>query len=214
MSSPPHPQGHRAFAASPPARRAWLVVIGAGLVALAGLWLLGLGRFVRAEPPFSVTLPVTSTAAAPPGDEVDLASWRAGPTVRASSYHRDPFAHHHPAFVVDGRVGPTAVEKWMSAPGDQHPWIEVLWREPHDVSRVVIQHAGQYEADEYTLDRYRLTCLRAPGVTDGGVAITGNRARLAIHPLDCRGARGIRLDGQPRVAGDPVRIYELEAWGR
>ena len=213
MSSHHHLPGHPA-AVPRPGRSVWSIVLGAALVLLAGTWLLGLARFVRAEPTFVVTLPVTLPVQTGPADEEqNLASWRRGPTVRASSYHRDPFSHHHPAFVVDGRVAPAVVEKWMSAPGDQHPWIEVIWREPHDVSRVVLQHAGQYEADAYTLDRYRLTCLPAPG-TGAVVSINGNQARLAIHPVACRGARGIRLDAQPRVPGDPVRIYEIEAWGR
>lgn len=180
-----------------------------GLLALA--WLVGLSRFVLSTGAASMTLPRLSP---PPDDEHNLAGFRLGPTVRVSSYHRDPYVQHHPLFVVDQRVGPTLLEKWVSAAHDRQPWLEITWREPRALDRIVLRHAGEYEHASYTLDDYTLTCLRdGPG---GGpsVSIVGNHASLAIHPLACTGARGVRLQARSLAPGAVVRLFELEAWGR
>jgi hypothetical protein len=190
--------------------------VAALFVMVAGGWLFGLVRYLRADGSVSVTLP---RQAPPPADEHNVASWRWGPTVRVSSYHHDPFAQHHPAFLVDERVGPSTLEKWASLPEDAHPFVEIVWREPRTISRVVLRHAGEYESDAETLAAYRLTCLHDGG---GGrdllrgttLSVVGNRARVAIHPLACANARGLRLDATPGRPGTMVRLYEIEAWGR
>jgi hypothetical protein len=186
------------------------------VVGLAAAWLFGLLRFVRAAPIFAVTLP---RQAADPPEEHNLGALRFGPTVRASSFHRDPYVLHHPAFLVDERVGPSLLEKWVSASDDPHPWVEISWREPRDLARVVLRHAGAYETAAYTLARYTLTCLR--GDDAGGVvrseialAVNDNHAAVAIHPLLCPRSRGVRLDTAPGAPGAPVRLYEIEAWGQ
>jgi hypothetical protein len=191
-------------------------ILAAAAIALAGAWLWGLAGFLRAAPFVSVTLP---RQADPPADEHNLASWRWGPTVRASSYHRDPFAQHHPAFLVDERLGPSLIEKWASADGDRQPWVEITWREPRALARVVVRHAGEYESDGYTLAKYTLTCLRSGGPgRDPTLAttaiVTDNKSRVAIHPLICADAVGVRLDAQPSAPGALVRLYEIEAWGQ
>ena len=194
--------------------RAGGIVGVAVIVAILGAaWLFGLVRFVSA--PGIAVLPLPRQAT-PPREAHDLAAWRYGPLVRASSYYRDPISQHHPLFLVDGRVAPTLLEKWMSSEVDPAPFIEIIWREPHDLDRVVIKHAGEYESASLTLARYRLSCLQQEagqlrvGIT---LEVEGNRASLAVHPLSCPHARGIRLDGHPRSAGEPIRIYEIEAWG-
>lgn len=144
--------------------------------------------------------------------EQNLAAWDLGPTVRASSYFRDWAAQHHPAFLVDGRARPEPIEKWASGPRDRHPWVEIEWREPHDLARVVLTHAGRFEPAAYTVRRYGVTCLRPGG--GPSIAVRDNVQPVATHELDCPGARGVRLDFQPNDERDVVRLYEIEAWGR
>jgi hypothetical protein len=177
-----------------------------GLVAVA--WLLGLASFVAADGHFQATLPRRRSS---PPYLHNLALWDLGPTVRASSYFGDWSGHHHPLFLVDGRDRPELVEKWASAERDRHPWIEILWREPHDLERVVIRHAGSVENPALTARRYRITCLteRGPGPW---LDVEGNDAAVAEHPMSCRRARGIRIAFERH--GDVVRVFEVEAWGR
>ena len=226
MSPPPSPTGAPAPAAASAsaagpaprtsARNGVAVILVSLLALLGGAWLFGLARFLRADGGISVTLPRQGE---PPAEEHNLASWRWGPTVRVSSYHRDPFAHHHPAFLVDERLGPSPLEKWASEPRDRHPWIEITWREPHDLSRVVLRHAGEVEGDALTLERYKVTCLRDSGTgvapaPEIAVVINDNQLRVAIHPLPCARARGVRVQVEPRAADTMARLYEIEAWGR
>jgi hypothetical protein len=176
---------------------------------LAGAWLLGLGAFVAADGHFEATLP---RQRAEPTHEHNLARWDLGPTVRASSYFADWSAHHHPLFLVDGFASPDLVEKWASGERDARPWVEILWREPHDLERVVIRHAGWLEDPASTARRYTLRCLGAFG-RGPSLDIDGNQEAVATHVLRCAEARGIRIDFQ-RNGDDIVRVFEVEAWGR
>jgi hypothetical protein len=188
------------------ARRSWVRAL---VAFLAAAWLLGLSRLLAAHGLIAVTL---NRRDAPPNGEHNLASFRYGPTIRASSYYRDPLAHHHPLFVVDERAEPTLQEKWTSSPGDEHPWIEVRWREPRRLGRVVIRHAGSRESDALTVRRYTIACLTESGA-GRSVVVTDNESSVATHTLGCDFARGVRLDLHPE-RGDLARIYEIEAWGR
>lgn len=175
-------------------------VLGAGL-------LFGLVRFLRAD---GVTTLRFVRIQAPPADEHNLADWRLGPTVRASGYHRDPLAHFHPVFLVDARTSPSVNEKWVSPPGPGS-WIEITWREPRNLERVVLRHAGELEPG-LSLASYTVQCLREGG-PGPSIEVAVNRANLAVHALACPGARGIRF--QPLLEHREVaRIYEIEAWGR
>jgi hypothetical protein len=182
--------------------------LAAAALLLGGL-VFGLVRFVRESGIPTVVLPRHDR---PPAEEHNLASLRLGPTVRVSSYHRDPISQHHPLFLVDGRTAPTLLEKWVSAGPDRQPWVELTWREPRALARVVIRHAGEYEGKELTLAHYKLVCLR-PGGPGPTLEVTDNRAGLAVHELSCSGAHGVRLEAHPS-GKDLVRIYEIEAWGR
>jgi hypothetical protein len=186
-----------------------LVALGFA-AATAGAWLFGLVRFVGATGQFEARLP---RRLAPPAGEHNLAAQQYGPLLRASSYNRNPVSYHHPWFLVDGRAQPQLIEKWASAPRDRSPWVEIRWREPRQLDRVVLRHAGGLEGDHLTLRNYTLTCLRegGPPVT---LQVRDNHARLASHPLACAGARGVRLDAQLPAATDIVRLYELEAFGQ
>jgi hypothetical protein len=181
-----------------------------GLVLLGGLWLRGLVSFVAADGHFELTLPRLRN---PPAGLHNLSLWDLGPTIRASSFYGDWGSHHHPAFLVDGRVHPDQVEKWASAEHDRHPWVEISWREKHDLERVVIRHAGSVEATDLTAHRYTLHCL-----DDGGQApsleVTSNEDSVATHQLVCTQVRGIRIDFVPKDSKDIIRIYEVETWGR
>jgi len=176
---------------------------------LVAAWLFGLVSFVAADGHFEATLPRQRKE---PRGLHNLALWHLGPTVRASSYFADWTSHHHPLFLVDGREHPDLVEKWASAETDRRPWLEIRWREEHDLERVVIQHAGMLENSGFTVRRYGVRCLLASG-PGPRLDVEANEAPIATHELVCPRARGIRIDFV-RNGNDLVRIYEVEAWGR
>jgi hypothetical protein len=176
---------------------------------VAVLWGVGFVRFLTAPRAVTIALPVLSPH--PPGEH-DVAAARFGPTVRVSSYLADVYNQHHPAFLVDERQSPTRVEKWASDVGDRAPWVEIRWRGAHDVSRVVIDHAGAFEDHGMTSRAYSITCLTAAG-TGPALAVHDNTAQVATHPIDCRAAVGLRVDFAIGD-NDVVRVYEIAAWGR
>lgn len=176
---------------------------------MAVAWLFGLASFVAADGHFEAALP--RQRAQPTGIH-NFSLWELGPTVRASSYLSGWNEQHHPLFLVDGRQWPGVVEKWASAQGDRHPWVEILWQKPHDLERVVLRHAGWRETPAFTARRYAIRCLTATG-QDAVVTIAANEAAVAAHELPCRQARGIRLEFE-RNDDDIVRLFEVETWGR
>jgi hypothetical protein len=176
---------------------------------VAGFWVSGLVAFASTRGVLSVTLPRRRPD---PPERHNLASWDLGPTIRASSYHDDLGTQHHPAFLVDGRAFPDPIEKWASSERDRHPWVEISWREPHDVDRVLVRHAGDREFTEYTARNYRIRCLLERGVGPS-VDVKDNRESVASHAIECQRARGVRLDIEPNGPTEIVRVYEVEAWG-
>lgn len=177
---------------------------------LVAAWLFGLVCFALADGHFETTLPRQQT---PPAHSHNLSSWQYGPTVRASSYYADWGGHHHPLFLVDGEANPDLVEKWASGADDRHPWVEVLWREPHDLERVVIHHAGVRESSDFTLRHYSVACLTAHGIGPT-IHVDNNQDAVATHELACAQVRGVRVRFEPNDKNDIVRVYELETWGR
>jgi hypothetical protein len=176
---------------------------------LAGSWITGFALFLRASPVVTVALPAVAHH---PTAEHDLAAARYGPTLRVSSYLADVYNQHHPAFLVDEQRHPTRVEKWASDAGDRKPWVEIRWRGAHDVSRVVIEHAGSVEDPGLTARTYTLTCLTASG-RGPVLAVHDNTDAVATHPLACAAAVGLRVDFELDGA-DIVRVFEIAAWGR
>jgi hypothetical protein len=179
-----------------------------GLVVCA--WTFGLLTFMRADGHFEATLPRSKT---PPAGLHNLSLAEFGPTVRASSYYMDSDQHHHPLFLVDGRELPLKVEKWTSKRGERRPWVEILWREPHDLERVIIHHAGLFESGALTNRIYSIRCLTADG-TGPRVDVDKNEDAIATHPLVCHRARGVQIKFYLDKDDDLVRIYEVETWGR
>lgn len=179
------------------------------LIVLALAWLCGAIGFVRSDGSLELTLAPKGT---PPTGEHNLASYRWGPRLRASSYHRDPGSHHHPLFLVDGRRDPSLIEKWASSRADRAPWIEIAWREPRALAKVVIAHAGAHEPKP-NLARYSLRCLSASG-SGAPLMVDHNIAAIASHPLPCARALGVRIDFALRDDEDRARVYEIEAWGQ
>lgn len=176
---------------------------------LALIWLFGAVGFLRADGVARLTLPRRAT---PPKGEHNLASYLWGPTLRASSYYREPSAHHHPAFLVDEREDPGTLEKWASTFRDRRPWVEVEWREPRSVTRVVLRHAGYHEDSDMTLNRYTLRCLGEGEQPE--LKVSDNHDDMATHKLACRAARGVRATFYLKKADDMARLYELEVWGQ
>jgi hypothetical protein len=181
-----------------------------GLALLGGLWLCGLVLLVSADGHFEVVLPRTRT---PPAEFHNFSLWDLGPTIRASSFFADWEAHHHPAFLVDGRTWPSKVEKWTSAERDRHPWVEITWREKHDLERVVIRHAGSVEWEAMTAHCYTLRCL-TDGEQGPSLEVMSNQDAVAAHDLVCPQARGLRIEFVPNDSKDIIRVFEVETWGR
>lgn len=176
-----------------------------------GVFLLGMYRFAAAEGTVAWSVP---RSARPPHEEHNLALFRWGPQVVASSYHRDPHMQHHPGFLVDGRVNPGLAEKWVSHPRDRAPWTEVRWSEARTIARVVIWHAGVLESAAMTGKNYLIRCLRDSG-SSPSLKITGNVDPIATHTLACERAHGIRVEWSLDGLQDGLaRVYEVEVWGR
>lgn len=189
------------------------VVVGRGLIVLLVLaFAAAVADFALVERPIEFALP----ARAPfPQGRANVAAAEFGPTVRASSAFADPSFQHHPAFVVDGRRKPTRREKWVSREDDPAPWLEILFARPVHLESVVLTHGGAVERSDYTADAYQIRCIRADGQPGASVSVEGNRLAKVTHPLDCSNAGGVRLEFTPREkAGNMVRVYEVEAFGR
>jgi hypothetical protein len=206
----PRPGSSRARFASRARARRLRWVIAALALAPAGLFLLGLIRFVAADGVVEYQRPALGAS---PAGVHNLASFRRGVHVRASSSFRVAEAQHHPAFLVDEVAAPGLIEKWTTLPGDRRPWVEVRWPEPRQLQRVVLRHAGWREDARYTTRRYRLACLTASGRSEE-LSVTDNHEPVTEHALRCAGARGVRLDLEPNGPDEVVRLYELEAWGQ
>lgn len=203
--SPSLEPSSREHAASSLLARSSLVLCGSLLLA----WLVGASLFLQADGSLTWTMPRTRE---PPLGEHNLAHYAFGPTLRASSFVRDAMRHYHPAFLVDGRRGPSVVEKWASLPSDLSPWLELRWREPRSLARVVITHGASHGGARKK--RYRLRCLRdeqpAPSLEAREFP-----SQVASHTLSCERARGLRIDWLREPDDDDlVRVYEVEAWGR
>ncbi len=173
-------------------------------------WLVGLARFIVARPSVELTLP--RQAGWSPGDP-HLAVLASGPTLRASSMERDVHAFHHVAYLVDGRARPTMNEKWASQVGDAVPWVELDFREPHHLERVVLRHVSDVEKEEQPVRKFRITCLRSGG-HGPSIRVRKNRKKRSTHALDCPDALGVRVDFVPNEPGSRVVLYEIEAFGR
>ncbi|HEY0714512.1 MAG TPA: hypothetical protein VGF45_17640 [Polyangia bacterium] len=176
---------------------------------LVGAWVYGLVSFVGARGTVSVALARRQES---PDEPHNVASFRYGGEVRASSYLKDSGRQHHPLFLIDGRNDSTLREKWASERGDPEPWVELRWHEARALSHVVVVHAGKHEEDGLTVRDYTLTCLR-----DAGDAIElrvrGNVEKVARHGFVCEGARGVRLAVDNHRPGSVARVYEIEAIG-
>jgi len=174
-------------------------------------WLLGAVLYLRADGSLAWTVP---RLAQPPAGEHNLALYRWGPTLRASSYLREPTSHHHPGYLVDGHATPSLLEKWTSHWTDRAPWTEILFREPHHISRVAITHAGAHESSKRNVKSYRIVCLTEEQPPPA-LSVRDNVQDVVSHPFSCHRARGVRIEWSRRGVKDKiVRVYEVEVWGR
>lgn len=192
----------------------WLKIRRPGKAAILGVvvvsWVTGLAMLLVKPVPAATMLPEVSLH---PPERHNLAAARFGPSVRASSYFKDVYSQHHPAFLIDERRLPTNVEKWASRGDDRTPWIEIRWRGAHQLTSVVIAHAGTVEAETLTIHSYAVICLRQ-GAEPITLNVPDNRDSVATHPLSCSDAIGLRVEFVPNWWGDLARIYEIEAWGQ
>ena len=177
------------------------------LVALGGAALIAaaLARFALARPAIEVRFPRSAAASA---ERRDLANFREGPTVRVSSVLWA--SRHHPGYLVDGAGRPSQLEKWVSAPGDAHPFVEVQLREPHPLEELSLELAGAHEEPALTEPSYLIECFAGERPV-WRLSVAGNLAPRPRHPLLCPASDRVRVTFAPR---DLARVYELELWGR
>jgi hypothetical protein len=182
----------------------WAVALLSGMV-----FCTGAVQFLRADGVLVFPLPRIH---APPVGRHNLALHTYGPTVSASSFDRHMNGGHHPGFLVDGKDAPRPIEKWASGFFDRTPWIEVHWRETRRLEHVVLFHAGSSSKNEPTSRNYTLYCLTEAG-PNVVLRVEGNLFDIASHTLHCPKARGLRVTWERPEGEEPVRIYEVEAWG-
>ena len=189
------------------ATRISLVSLCAFVIVLA----IGGARFIGTSATFELVVPRAAAHTATPTSATNLAALAAGPTLRASSFERDVYNLAHPAYLVDGRARPTAQEKWTPRFDDPSPWIEIVFREPHDVERVVLRHARNVEQRSRANSEYRIRCLG--GDAAPSLEVKRNREAVASHGLSCQRATGVRIDfTRPRRR--TLALYEVEVFGR
>ena len=189
------------------AARVAFVSLGAWAVVIS----IGVARFVGTHATFEFAAPRAAANVAAPASVTNLAALATGPTLRASSFERGVYDLAHPAYLVDGRAQPTDREKWTPRFDDPAPWLEIVFREPHDIERVVLRHGSDVEPRLRPNRAYRLRCLghEAPPP----LQVTDNRNAVASHALPCRRASGVRIDFT-LARKRPLAVYEVEVFGR
>jgi hypothetical protein len=159
-----------------------------------------------------------------PIDTHNLASFRYGPTLSASSYLNDFGQQHHPLFLVDEVAKPSIAEKWASAPRDRSPWVEIRWHEPATLERVRLLHPGPIEGKDTNAKMFTIRCIQSnsrrgknSNQLQSNVSITVyNNAQddVTENRLHCQNSIGIRIEMKPNRSTDVVRLFEVEAWGQ
>lgn len=178
-------------------------LVGACLLAP---FLYGAAGVLSADGSVTFTLPRVAT---PPSGTHNLVSYRYGPTLRASSFHRHPSSYRSPILLLDGEG--IHGSPWASSGRDRAPWVEIEWREPRSVSAVRIDRGGSARGGAAELPGFELRCL-PPGSPQSSVRVGPGSLREA-HPLTCKQARGLRIDWH-LGAKDRAWAYEIEVWGR
>ena len=102
------------------------------------------------------------------------------------------------------------LEKWVSAPGDAHPFVEVQLREPHQLDELSLELAGAHEEPALTEASYLIECFAGEQPV-WRLPVAGNLAPRPRHALPCPASDRVRVTFAPR---DLARVYELELWGR
>lgn len=177
------------------------VAIRLTLAASAAVLMLALAQFVVAHPTIETRFPRTS---ADPAERHDLADFRYGITLRASSA---AWADHaHPAYVVDRVASPSWRERWASASDDPAPWIEVEFDRKRAIDEVVLTRATPTPS-------FKIECYAGPSAV-ASLYVPAARELQTRHPMPCASADRVRITFSKDPRGAPVQLYELEVWGR
>lgn len=181
-----------------------------GAAALCLLFCAAWVTFALSKPGFETVLPRASSARS---GLRNLALFDEGLVVRVSSNERP--GRHHPAYALDGHPPAIFNQKWLSAVGDNAPWIEVRFHAPHSIEHIALRFTSHLEPNAPVPNVYALTCIKATGKQEQ-VPVRNNTDADPTHPLPCKQAEGIRIDfpphGQP--AGEQVGVMELQVWGQ
>lgn len=164
--------------------------------------------FCRADPQLETKLPQLKS---PPTTRHNLVARAYGPVVRASS--ADWFSLHHPAYVVDGRLRASPLEKWASAAADRRPWISVSWGTLRNVDEVRLAHAGVAESSRLNNRIYTLVCMRANKVVQVYPINNVSAQAVTPHAVDCKKIDELRVEFNELRAHERSRLYEVEVFG-
>lgn len=164
--------------------------------------LLGFGRWALRRPGPTTTPEITVSASS--DGRLPLSHYTHGATVRASSW--DAFRRHHPLFAIDGEPSPTPLERWVPAPSDRAPWLEVRLATRVHVSEVRLV---------FSSGRVRSYAVRAlsGGAEVAAVRIDDNERHDVRHTID-REAETIRVELARTPGSELVSLDEIEVWGR
>lgn len=184
------------------------IFAGVCAVVISALGGIGAWRLSQPKPPPVVELP--RKEAPPHGQRFNAASFRYGPTLRASSMHHA--GGHYLPFAVDEASSPPLQAKWASDANDRSPYFEVQFREPVRIESVVVALSGSHPSDNASNKRLEVQCLVAKKVVKT-VPFTNNREPKVTATIDetCEAIHiPFRLDSSD---DDIARVFEVEAWG-
>jgi len=175
---------------------------------LAGSLLVAGVVFALAKPKLETALP---QLAPHPSSRHNLVARQYGPVIRASS--ADWFALNHPAYVVDGRLRASTMEKWASAADDRRPWIALSWNELRNVDAIRLAHAGVVESSRFNNRRYALVCLRRSKVVRVYEINNVSVEAVTEHAVQCQQVDQLRIEFNQLSVHERARLYEVEVFG-
>lgn len=132
---------------------------------------------------------------------------------RVSASSQDLWGAHHALWAVDGRLGSSDQEKWVSREKDPAPWWMVEWPQPQQVGRVVLHHAGVVEQAGYNTVDFDVQ-VRVGGEFRTVAEVRNNSETHTTHTFAPVSADAVRVKvlKADRV-NNRARLYEVEVHG-
>ncbi|MBD2846635.1 FAD-dependent oxidoreductase [Paenibacillus sp. IB182496] len=125
-------------------------------------------------------------------------------------------------------LAPPGTHRWMAAPDDPSPWLELTWPEPVDVRGITVvldtglhrrlmlchldalqEEMGWGRPQPEALRAWRLVAETADGTTRTIAEVQGNYQRMRRFEAELRGLRRLRLEALETNGLDHARVVEL-----